>query len=156
MTRLLAAIWKALPARVRRWSVRLAEARFAVTVGGVVLDPEGRVLLLEHVFRAGSAWGIPGGFVNRREQPEAALRRELREEVGLELETVELALVRTLLVTDQLEIVFLARARGEARPRNAEVKSLQWVSPDALPPDIPKTQRALIARVLDGTRATRS
>jgi ADP-ribose pyrophosphatase YjhB (NUDIX family) len=136
-------------------SVRLAEARFSVTVGGVIRDNEGRVLLLEHAFRAGSAWGIPGGFVNPREQPEAALRRELREEVGLELETVELAFVRTLTTVDQLEIVFTARARGDARPRDAEIKSLQWFAPDALPAELPRGQRDLIAQALARPRSER-
>ncbi|HEV8194566.1 MAG TPA: NUDIX hydrolase, partial [Ktedonobacterales bacterium] len=31
-----------------------------------------------------SAWGLPGGFVRRREQPQRALARELSEELGVE------------------------------------------------------------------------
>src|SRR5258708_785754 len=90
------AIWRRTPRLVRRLGVRLVEPRFTVTTGAVVIDDLGRVLLLNHVFRPGSGWGIPGGFIEIAEQPEEALRRELIEEVGLELETARIAFVRAL------------------------------------------------------------
>jgi len=89
-------VWRSAPKSVRRFSVRLVEPRFTVTAGAVVEDEEGRILLLNHVFRKGSGWGIPGGFLSPGEQPEEALRRELREETGMEVETARLAFVRTL------------------------------------------------------------
>jgi len=54
------------------------------TVGvlGIVLDEEGRVLLVEQTYRDG--WYLPGGGVRRKEALDDALRRELREEVGIE------------------------------------------------------------------------
>ena len=70
--------------------MRLTHARFTVTAAGIVLDERGRVLLLKHRFRSGSGWGIPGGFVEAGEQPEEGLRRELLEEIGLELDSAEL------------------------------------------------------------------
>jgi ADP-ribose pyrophosphatase YjhB (NUDIX family) len=111
------------------------------------------VLLLEHVFRAGSGWGIPGGFIRVAEQPEAALRRELREEVGLELERLEIAFVRTLLRPKHIEIVFRCRAQGEAQPRSLEVKSAAWFPQDALPETLSEDQRRMINRALaDGAK----
>jgi ADP-ribose pyrophosphatase YjhB (NUDIX family) len=63
-----------------------------------VTDEAGHVLLLQHRYRPGfqkgGGWGIPGGFIQPREQPEAAVRRELREEIGLEIEQPEFAFVR--------------------------------------------------------------
>jgi ADP-ribose pyrophosphatase YjhB (NUDIX family) len=143
---LLAKVWRGSPARVRRLGVWLAEPRFTVTAGAVVVDAGGCVLLLKHVFRRGSGWGIPGGFMEKGEQPEAAIRRELREEVGLELEEARLVAVRTLAATQQVEILFLARpARGAcARPASAEVSALKWFAPDALPEGLPRDQRRLI------------
>src|SRR2546421_3970331 len=93
---LLLAGWRRAPRALRRWGVWLWEPRFTVTAGACVLDREGRVLLLKHAFRAGSGWGLPGGFIEQGEQPEEALRRELREEVGLEIEDACIAFVRTL------------------------------------------------------------
>ena len=91
---LLGAIWRRVPKRLRRWTVRVSHPRFAVTAGAVVTDARGRVLLLKHRFRPGSGWGMPGGFIEKDEQPEDALRRELREEVGLEIEHARLLTVR--------------------------------------------------------------
>ena len=49
-----------------------------MTVGAVVLNSHGRVcLLLRHRFRPQSGWGIQAALL-AQEQPEAALRRELR------------------------------------------------------------------------------
>lgn len=133
----------------------LAESRFAVTAGGVILDERGRVLLLNHVFRKGSGWGIPGGFINKGENPEDALRRELREEAGLELSALEIAFARTLKRPQQVEIIFRARARAEeARPRSREIRSARWFALDELPDELPRDQRRLIERALGGgTRA---
>src|SRR6185436_13869088 len=91
---LLGAIWRRVPGRLRRWTVRLSHPQFAVTAGAVIRDSQGRVLLLKHRFRPGTGWGMPGGFMMVGEQPQDALRRELREEVGLEVERLELFTTR--------------------------------------------------------------
>jgi 8-oxo-dGTP diphosphatase len=148
---LLAKVWRGSPAGVRRLGVWLAEPRFTVTAGAVVVDVEGRVLLLKHVYRRGSGWGIPGGFMEKGEQPEAAIRRELREEAGLEVEDARLINVRTIAGAQQVEILFLARARrgAEARAVSAEVSAVGWFERDALPPELSKDQRRLIALALE-------
>src|SRR4030095_10486012 len=74
------------PVFVKRAGVWLTQPRFTVTAGAVISDEGGRVLLLRHVLRRGSGWGIPGGFLNAGEQPDEAVRRELCEESGLELD----------------------------------------------------------------------
>src|SRR4051812_47414587 len=56
--KLLGALWQLAPTSLRRWGVCLVEPRFTVTAGAVVTDDQGRVLVLEHRFRAGSGWGI--------------------------------------------------------------------------------------------------
>ena len=160
LKKLLGALWLRTPRGFRHWSVRLFEPRFTVTTGGVVTDAHGRVLLLEHRFRKGSGWGIPGGFMEKNEQPIDALRRELREEIGMELERAEIALVRTLEGMRQMEIIFRCRPRedesGEAaalKPRSVEVKTLQWFKPDEFPQSLSGDQRDLIKRVLkDGAK----
>ena len=149
----LAAMFRRTPASIRRLLSRFSQPRFTATAGAVITDDQDRVLLLEHVFRAGSGWGIPGGFLATAEQPEAALRRELREEVGLELEHVEIAFVRTLRRPKHIEIVFRCRAKGEARPRSLEVKNADWFALDALPETLADDQRRLIIRALaDGAK----
>ena len=150
---LLGAIWHSLPKSLRRWSMRLTQPRFAVTAGAVITDDRGRVLLLKHRFRPGTGWGMPGGFMAKGEQPEATLRRELREEVGLEVEKVELFTVRTFKVPRQVEIVFTARTVGDTNQLNFEIQKADWFFLKELPKELPKDQVQLIKRALsDGAR----
>jgi ADP-ribose pyrophosphatase YjhB (NUDIX family) len=144
----LSAVFRHTPASLRRCLSRFRQARFTISVGAVITNDQGDLLLLEHVFRAGSGWGIPGGFIAAAEQPEAALRRELREEVGLELEHAELAFVKTMSRQKHLEIVFRCRAQGPVRPQSLEVKSAAWFPLDALPETLSADQRQLITRAL--------
>ncbi len=149
----LESIWGRAPKSVRRWTMRLTNARFTVTAAGIVLNQKGEVLLLEHRFRAGRGWGIPGGFIEAGEQPEAGLRRELREEIGLELDSAELVTARTFRKPRQIEIVFRARSRGTALPQSMEIKGATWFSLEALPEGLPSDQRSLIKHVLnDGAK----
>jgi 8-oxo-dGTP diphosphatase len=144
----LGALWRRAPKSFRSLSVRLTQARFMVTTGGVIVDDSNRILVLKHVFRAGSGWGIPGGFMNKGEQPEDAFRREVKEEIGLELEKIELVFVRALKKTGQVEIYFRASPRGTSEPRSIEIKSAVWFKPDELPEGLSRDQREIINRIL--------
>jgi 8-oxo-dGTP diphosphatase len=146
--RALSGLWRRLPKRVRRWGVLLTEARFTVTTGAVIVDEQGRVLLLQHRFRPGSGWGIPGGFIKVGEQPEAALRRELREEIGVEPDNMELAFVRALESYQQVELLFRCRVRGDVSPKTLEVRHAAWFAVAELPAVLSADQRALIERAL--------
>ncbi len=154
--KLLGTLWRGSPKHLRRWGVWLVEPRFMVTVGAVVLDERGRVMLLKHEFRTGSGWGIPGGFMEAGEQPLEALRRELREEIGAELDAAELMSVRTLKRPQQVEIHFRCRLREAERatPQSMEIKSVGWFDADALPPELSTDQRRIIKHALAGGAKT--
>ena len=153
---LLGRVWRYLPRSVRRRMARLGGRRFTVAAGAFIFDDTGRILLLEHVFRPDQGWGIPGGFLGKGEQPEEALRRELREEVGLEVEGVELLFARTLRGPGQLEIYFRAKPVGIAAPCSFEIKRAEWFALDDLPNDLSKDQRRLIKHALVRDRANGS
>jgi len=57
--------------------------RTRVIAQGLIRDDRGRVLLCELTYK--SDWDLPGGVVDPHEPPWAALRREVREELGLDL-----------------------------------------------------------------------
>jgi 8-oxo-dGTP pyrophosphatase MutT (NUDIX family) len=61
---------------------------------GVVFNSAGEILFLEHVFRPNYNWGLPGGWVERNENPADTVRREFEEEVGLPVEVRRLLLCR--------------------------------------------------------------
>ena len=99
-------------------------------------------------------WGMPGGFMETGEQPEEALRRELREEIGLEVEKLELLTTRAFQRPRQVEIVFTTRAIGGPDQLSFEIQKAAWFSPDQLPEELPKDQAQLIKRALnDGARS---
>ena len=150
---LLGAIWRRAPKSLRRWTVRLSHPRFAVTAGAVITDARGRVLLLKHRFRPGLGWGIPGGFLETGEQPEEALRRELREEIGLEVEKLKVFTTRAFRKPKQVEIVFSCQAVGDPDQLSFEIQKAAWFSPEQLPKELPGDQAQLIRRALnDGAR----
>jgi 8-oxo-dGTP diphosphatase len=144
----LGKIWRRLPAVVRFRVARTGQARFTVTVAAMLFDDQRRILLLEHVFRADRGWGVPGGFICKGEQPEQALRRELREEVSIEIDDVKLLFTRTLRKLKQVEIYYCARVIGEPKPSSFEIKQAQWFPVDDLPPELSEDQRKLVARAL--------
>jgi ADP-ribose pyrophosphatase YjhB (NUDIX family) len=147
-TNILGAIWKYTPGTIRRRMVRMGQSRFTVTTGAMLFDDDGRILLLEHVFRPDSGWGIPGGFLSRSEQPQDGLRRELRDEVSIEIDEVEFLFARTLPRPRQVEIYFRARVIGDPKPSSFEIKQAQWFTLNELPEELSNDQRRLIQRAI--------
>ena len=141
-------IWQHLPGALRRRVVRLGQRRFTVTAGAFVFDDEGRILLLEHEFRPDSRWGIPGGFLGKGEQPDVALRRELIEEVKLEVTDVEFMFARTLPRPKQVEIYFSCKAASDPVPSSFEIRKAEWFATDNLPPELSRDQREMIKRAV--------
>lgn len=133
--RALAWIWtRLLGDRVRSRIMWWLNPKFAVGVTGVVYNERGEILFLEHAFRTRYRWALPGGWIGRREHPEHALHRELREETGLTVSIERLLAARTF---DQarLDVVYLCRAADSTVRPSGETPRWRWCRPDALPPE---------------------
>jgi ADP-ribose pyrophosphatase YjhB (NUDIX family) len=131
---LVSKTWKVLPKQARTFITRTLQVTFTVSVTGVVTNESGEVLLLDHLIRPNSGWGPPGGFIMRGEQPETALRREIKEETTLDLRNV--MLVRTRTFKRHVEIIFAAEAVGQAKAVSKEIRSLKWFAIDEMPGDM--------------------
>lgn len=142
-------IWKKLTPSLRIRVVRLTQTKFTVSVAAIVTNEKGEVLLLDHVLRPASGWGIPGGFVNRGEQPEAAVRRELREETGIELTDVKLISTRT--TNRHIEILFRAFSNDAAAVKSREIKSVGWYKVEEMPENMSRTQKNVIEESLQNS-----
>ena len=156
-------LWKVapLPRRVRWWLLWLGNAKFLVGVTAIVFDDAERVLLLKHTYRKRHPWGPPGGWVGAREDPAAALARELREETGLDITVGEAFHVRGYRDAAKIDFYFLCRHHGGAFRPSAEIAAMRFCPLDELPPDLLPGQRAIFARALAlwrtrrGERATK-
>jgi len=147
---ILGLFWLNTPKFFRKFVIRFSQQRFAVSVAAVIIDDANRVLLLKHVFRPGSGWGIPGGFINKGENPEKAVRRELAEEIGLKLENVRIVHARTLRNANHVEILFRATPVGTPNPRSVEISDLGWFRLEDLPQGLNEDQKGFIECILNG------
>jgi 8-oxo-dGTP pyrophosphatase MutT (NUDIX family) len=99
-------LWKRLPPRLAGFLRSLLTTKWTVGAVAVILDEEvnpPEVLLVQHSYRVKGAWGLPGGSlesglgsprepskVERDDIVESGLRREVFEELGIEIEIVRL------------------------------------------------------------------
>jgi len=114
----------------------LIQPRYTVGVVGVLLDGQGRVLLVEHVFHPKYPWGLPGGWNDRGEDPSETAVREFREETGLRVRAVRPLLIERGRIWGHLDMVYLcALEQGDQAVRlSDELLSWRWAPLDALPP----------------------
>lgn len=108
-----------------------------LVAAAALVDADGRVLVQRRPAGKPMAglWEFPGGKVEPGETPEAALIRELAEELGIDVETACLA--PAAFASEELDgrhlllLLYVCRKwRGVPEARHAE--AVQWVRPVAL------------------------
>ncbi len=124
------------------------ETRIVLVAACALVDADGRILLARRPEGRSMAglWEFPGGKLNPGETPEAALIRELREELGIDVATSCLAAFAFAShAYDSFHLLmplYLCR-RWSGRPTGREGQALAWVMPDRLteyrmpPADLP-------------------
>ncbi len=137
-----------LPVGARRRVVRTFAPSFTVGAMCFIERPDGALLLVRHVYRR--RWGVPGGLLERREDPADAAVRECREEVGLDIVVVGEPAVVVDAVPQRVDVVYRAvPAPGadwrQAQPRSPEIVEVAWYPPRDLPELQHETAGAFVA-----------
>lgn len=128
-----------------------------VAVAAILADPAGRLVLITRGRDPGRGMlGMPGGFADAGESGEEAVRREVREEVGVEVDHLRYFASYpnrydwngvTIPVTDFYYTAQIATHQG-LRPEEGEVTDIQIVSPEEVALEriaFPSMRRALQA-----------
>jgi ADP-ribose pyrophosphatase YjhB (NUDIX family) len=146
-------LWRLLKGKPQWYLLWIINSKFMIGVSGVILDEQGRILLLRHRFWMHDVWGLPGGYVIKRERLEDALSREVREETGYLIQTTSL-----------IRIVSGYRLRLEASYRGKiiggveqldkrEIIAAHFFNIDELPERIMRSHREIIRLALNDPEA---
>ncbi len=126
-----------------------------LVVACALIDPDGRVLIAQRPEGKHMAglWEFPGGKVEKREIPEDALVRELKEELGIEICKpclAPLSFASHAYEDFHLLMPLFATRRWEGVISPAEGQSIKWVRPNRLRDyPMPPADEPLIAHLQD-------
>jgi len=137
LQRAFLAVWRRVPRLARRWIVRLAAPSYTVGAACVIERDDGAILLVRLAYREG--WGLPGGLIKRNEDVADCARREVAEEIGVEVELTSAPAVVVDSRPQRIDVVYRARLAAGVGPdaavaRSAEIREVRWFRPDDLPP----------------------
>lgn len=110
-------------------------------MAGVLLDTDGQVLLAQRPpgKHLAGMWEFPGGKLEPGEFPVAGLERELREELGVEIDldrAAPLIQVRWNYGERDLLLDAWRITAWQGTPRSVEGQALQWRWPPAIQPTV--------------------
>lgn len=115
-------------------------------VSAVLMNFNGEVLLLRHSYGP-EVWGLPGGGLAPGEAPEACVRREVQEELGITLGAVEAfaTLEEVLSGSPHTAYLFAATINAQPAPDQREVVEARFFPLHSLPEPLGEVTRRRIA-----------
>lgn len=100
----------------------------------VAVYNKGKILLANHILRNQDVYTCLAGFVEAGESLEMAVKREIREEVGIEVDHICYKGSQSWPFPAQLMMAFTAEyVGGEIKPQADEIADAQWFDPEHLP-----------------------
>jgi nucleoside triphosphatase len=106
-------------------------------VAALIAAPDNRVLIVR-THKWSGLWGVPGGKVDYGEDILTALRREMREETGLEIHSERYAFLSEIIEDPKfhkpmhfISLEYVARSDSDAVVPNEEIAEFAWVTLEA-------------------------
>ncbi|RIQ19468.1 NUDIX domain-containing protein [Jiangella rhizosphaerae] len=139
------------------WHAYLVEGnarqpRKRVSADVLIRDVSGRILLVEPTYKPG--WDLPGGMAEANEPPDMAARRELHEELGIDLEIGRLLCIDWVAPhgpwDDLLAFIFdggrLTPAQvSQIRLQNSELRAFEFCHDDLITERLPQSLSRRVA-----------
>lgn len=132
----------------------MSDARRKIRVVAAMIEVEGRYLITQRRPQASLPllWEFPGGRVETGEADEAALRRELKEEMDIDVQVLDRSMhVEHAYTTYDVDFrVYRCRMLGHGTIKHLRVHDHRWVAPSELgkyefPAADEKTMRELLS-----------
>ncbi len=99
-----------------------------------IVEKDDKILLLRHKLRNQDLWCCLAGFIEVGESLEHGLRREIREETGLEVDNIRYMGSQSWPFPDQLMVAFYADWKsGEIKVQEDEISEARWFPKDQIP-----------------------
>lgn len=131
---------------IRIW--QLGRPRFTAGVMGIVINDANEILLVEHVFHPTQPWGLPGGWVDRKESFEHCVKRELLEELELNVSIEQLLDIHNSPFNPHhIDIFYLCTPNNDVGKLSNELLNYRWSAFNDLP-TIRHTQLNAIKKAL--------
>jgi len=146
----LTTAWRVLPLtkHIQLAVMRFTQDEFLIGVTGVILNNNNEILVVNHSYRAGEYWSLPGGYIKGKEHPREALARVIEEDTGFLVRVDEEVRIRTDRETARLDISLVGRHIGGSFKPSREVKEAGFFAFDTLPL-LSQNQLMLIKEVLE-------
>lgn len=126
------------------------------TVGALIVNNSGEVLIVRS-HKWGDKYTVPGGHIELGERAEDAIKREVKEETGVDAEPIELLIVQQAIYPKNfhkhehyifMDYVLKAKSPG-VQLDGLELQEYVWVKPeDALKLDLEEYTRNFVLRYL--------
>lgn len=98
----------------------------SVSVAGIITDDHGRALLIQR--HDNHRWEPPGGVLELGETIRDGVRREVREETGLDVEPISLTGIYKNMPRGIIALVFRCKITGGDLVTNEEVTAFRWAT----------------------------
>ena len=103
-----------------------------------IIEHDGKVLIVRDP-RDATIWEIPGGRLNVKEQPAIAIKREVFEELGVEIEVHEIFYAEQFTYSEELGphiyLFYRATLKNPEKPfllKQDEVLETRWITKEQL------------------------